>query len=259
MKIILILAIATVASATFLRQANPSVWYENPWTKDANHGKCNDGEYKDMMIDTEGKTWSMCAPKRNHGNSEACPQPPNFDSSLLSAYAVEFDEFNRGCVVECSDSMHHECPSQAQCIDAPASLVTDFIKKVCYYPQHNTPPPPGPHPAATGWYEDPWTADMNDGACQKYEMVQTFHDALGHKYGHCMPVLFGNTSDCPKPPGYDELWLSAYDTKVDDLTWACAVECSDSYKHSCPRGAKCMGAPSNMLNERVKMICVYQQ
>ena len=104
MKVILILALATVASATFLRQANPTKNYENPWVADEVNGACHADETKHQYTDSNNQKWAMCMPMRNHGTSESCPQPPLFDASLLDAYAVNLDEYNRGCVVECSHS-----------------------------------------------------------------------------------------------------------------------------------------------------------
>ena len=259
--LILILALSAVASATFLRQANPTSNYENPWTADEVNGKCNKDEKIDVQTDADGQKWAMCMPIRNHGNAEPCPQPPLFDSSLLDAFAVKLvpkDAYQRGCVVECSESLHHECPTQSVCQDAPKDLQTDYIKKICYYPQHHTPPPPGPKPEATTWYEDPFIT-FKAGSCHKYEMKQLYTGDDGNVYGHCMPILFGDLSDCPKPPGMDELWLSAYDTKIDEFTWACAVECSNSYHNACPKGGMCVQAPAAIQNDRLKKICVYAQ
>jgi hypothetical protein len=115
MKIILILALATVASATFLRQANPTKNYENPWVADSANGACHKDEKIDVQTDTDGQNWAMCMPKRDFGNSEPCPQPPLFDSSRLDAFAVSLDEYHRVCVVECSESFHQECPTEARC------------------------------------------------------------------------------------------------------------------------------------------------
>jgi hypothetical protein len=112
---ILLLAISAIASATLLKQANPKKFYENPWDADEVNGKCHADEKIDVQTDTDGQKWAMCMPKRDFGNSEACPQPPLFDSSKLDAFAKQFDEYHRGCVVECSESLHHECPTEAVC------------------------------------------------------------------------------------------------------------------------------------------------
>jgi hypothetical protein len=237
--------------------------YENPWNADEVNGKCHDDE-KIGYLQIGDQKWATCMPRRDFGNSEQCPKPPTFDSSLLDAFAVDFDEYHRGCVVECSESLHHECPTEAVCQNAPTELQTNYIKKICYYPQHVTPPTPPIKPVATDNYEDPFIADSVNGACHRDEMVMK-HIIGGKTYGQCMPLLFGDLSDCPKPPGMEKLWLSAYDTQVKEYDYACTVECSNSYEHACPKGGVCMPAPTGdfahggIANDRVKNVCVYEQ
>ena len=113
--IILILAISALASAAILGPADATKNYENPWTADGLNGKCHDDERIDIQTDADGQKWAMCMPKRDFGNSEACPQPPMFDSSMLDAFAVNLDEYHRNCVVECSESLHLECPTESVC------------------------------------------------------------------------------------------------------------------------------------------------
>ena len=259
-QIILLFALTALAAAAITSPADYTKNYENPWTADEKKGKCHDNEKIDIQI-IDGVNWATCMPKRDFGNSEQCPKPPTFDSSLLDAFAVQFDEYHRGCVVECSESIHGECPTGAVCQNAPSHLKTNkYINKICYYPQHISPPVPPIVPVATDNYEDPFIADSVNGACHKDEMVLK-KTVDGKVYGQCMPILFGDLSDCPKPPGMFKLWLSAYDTKVKGTyDWACTVECSDSINNECPKGAVCMKASEfDIANDRVKNVCVYEQ
>jgi len=256
----LILALSAVASATFLRQAIPTKNYENPWTADKDNGKCHDDEkigYKKF----EDHIWAMCMPIRNHGDSEACPKPPKFDTSLLDAFPVDLKPLNsyqRGCVVECSESKHGDCPVEASCLDAPTHLKTEMISKICYYKKH-TPLPPHPIlPVATEYYEDPFIVDSVKGKCHKDEKVHT-HMIDGKMYGQCMPYLKGDTASCPEPPGFFSLNLSAYDTSTDELNYYCSVECTGSSGHSCPKGGECKTAPKDLANDKIKNVCVYEQ
>jgi len=259
--IILILALSAIASAALMSPAVPTKNYENPWTADSVHGKCHDDEKIDVQTDSDGQKWAMCMPIRNHGDAEACPQPPLFDSSMLDAFAVNLlpkDAYQRGCVVECSESLHLECPTEGVCMNAPKDLQTNYIHKICYYPQH-TPVPPHPIvPVATDNYEDPFIADSVNGACHKDEVVHTTM-IDGTKYGQCMPQLYGDLSSCPKPPGMNSLWLSAYDTTTDKLNYFCTVECTNSYDNACPKGGVCVSAPTDLANDRIKNVCVYEQ
>lgn len=261
--LILILALSAIASATLLRQANPTKNYENPWNADPVNGKCSHDEVMDKYTDKGGLQWAICMPIL-FGDWSQCPKPPLFDSSRLDAFDVrlvpKFPEQN-GCVVECSHSLHLACPIEARCLDAREVLRTEHIKKICYYPQH-VPAPPGPTPAATEWYEDPFIASKT-GSCHPNETEENYIDKDdGTIWGQCMPELYGDWSQCPKPPGFKDLWLSAYDVTIVDpntaeVKYACQVECTYSHDSQCPKGAKCFEAPKERQNDRTKNICLY--
>merc|ERR1712151_1075135 len=84
-------------------QPTDTNYYENPWTKDAQNGKCNQADYKARFLDERvythtdavGTVWGMCMPVQK-GDSSSCPIPPNFNKGM-DGYASKGT-----CFLECS-------------------------------------------------------------------------------------------------------------------------------------------------------------
>ena len=101
-------------------------------------------------------------------------------------------------------------------------------------------------------YENPWTADENNGACNGDEQIYSF-ETSGVKYAQCMPRLVKN---CPMPSNFDK-GAEAMQSLYDDII-VCMAECSYS-KTSCLEGSTCMTAPDDLKNSNVQNICQFKQ
>lgn len=114
--------------------------------------------------------------------------------------------------------------------------------------------------ASTEAYENPWTKDSINGACNKGEVFQ-LRIIGGLEFAQCMEIKpHGNHESCSPPPNFETTKLSAYATMYGEHNTdrACVVECSDD-KFACPGNSQCMTAPVEFTVQtpQIRNICYY--